>query len=527
MHPSDSITHTPGTATHDDYVRLRDTVARCVAAATATGDKIFTTNATDLWETYVGHLPVELRQEHNCRTCRLFIERFGGLVTVDEEGRRRPVAWPEHASDASLYGTAVHALYGRVAAAGVTGLFLTQDEMWGQAETGDWTHLYGIPNAQHVHRSATQSPYQASAVVRESVLDVHRALREFSLTKLNEAAALLRSGALNRPEKVLPNVEWLIGISDLGNGNSEETKALLWRAVANAPAGFCHPRAGMVGQLMEDLVAGLSVNIVTKKFNAAMDPLQYQRPTAAPKAGTIDQAEKLLEQLGAVRSLERRFARVEEVELFWKPAAAPNQPGGVFDHLRQPDLAKTAAPGHVAGGVMTWQKFQRLVLPTALRIAVRIPTSGNFTGTLTAVHADAPLLFQWDNPVSQYVFHRGSPATRWSLRAGSFVAIAGLMAHPAHWGGVKRGNHHECVTFVISEAQSQAVSSALFPEILRSEFHGVRSVIEAHSEKTKAAGHHEGTANGLRIGAGEAGEVNVRVTVAGGSTVDYKIDRWD
>lgn len=66
---------------------------------------------------------------------------------------------------------------------------------------------------------------------------------------------------------------------------------------------------------------------------------------------------------------------------------------------------------------------------------------------------------------------------------------------------------------------------ALFPEILRSDLHSVRSVIEAYSARGKMQGLEEATACGLIVGSNS--DALVRVTDASGVLRVYHIDRWD
>ncbi len=47
------------------------------------GRPVFKVPALDLWSLYLNNLPVGIRQEHTCRSCQHFFERFGGLVVVE------------------------------------------------------------------------------------------------------------------------------------------------------------------------------------------------------------------------------------------------------------------------------------------------------------------------------------------------------------------------------------------------------------------------------------------------------------
>ncbi len=78
----------------------------------------------------------------------------------------------------------------------------------------------------------------------------------------------------------------------------------------------------MIGTLLEDLTAGLPFAQIKAKFDAKMDALNYQRPAAAPAAGNIARAEKIIAKLKTEGSLDRRFARLDEIQKLWVPASS-------------------------------------------------------------------------------------------------------------------------------------------------------------------------------------------------------------
>lgn len=73
---------------------------------------------------------------------------------------------------------------------------------------------------------------------------------------------------------------------------------------------------------------------------------------------------------------------------------------------------------------------------------------------------------------------------------------------------------------------SESIGLGLFPEILKSEFHGIRSVIEAHSRSGSPEGAEAGNANGILFSEKGSPPINLRVT-SGDGVARYKIDRWD
>ncbi len=526
---------------HDDpdydafLARINARFAANVSGGTA---PLFTTDAEDLWTAYLGAMPVESRQYHTCHACRQFVERFGGLVTIGADGATASALW--NVDDAPEAYRASVAAMERLARRGkVTGVFLSSEKTWGQPATGIWHHLSVVPPAAMLHRRATLTAGQAMAEKREDFKTVMYALNEFTQPMIEQALTLLRTDSLYRSEKVIGPAQWLYDLHVARAAAHAGARAnAVWRAIATAPAGFCHPRSSMVGTLLEDIAAGMDFSEVSRRFASKMHPLQYQRPQAAPAAGAIAAAEKVMAQLGAAGALARRYARVDELQALWKPTEPKSQPaaGGVFGHL-QPKGAAAAPPDmKVPPVTMTWEKFQRTVLPTAEQIAYFAAAARATWGVLvTAVNPEAPPILQWDredarNPVSWYVWHGGSTPGEFGLTGGTWQKVALVTLKPSMWNDPEGKFSHQGkgVVFVIDGAkESRQAGAAIFPECLKADFHGIRSVIEAYSRSATLEGLDQPHACGPLLSHGsEWRDALFRVTTAGRS-VDYRLDRWD
>lgn len=499
------------------------------------GQPLFTTDAEGLNAAYLEAFAEGTeRQHHNCSACRHFLDHYAGLVTIDEKGLTTPAVLnledvPEQ------YQKAIADMARLVRKAKVTGVFVSSQRVLGQPVTGPWRHLSVTLPQSELHNKAILTANQAMAEKREDYINVSRALAEFTLPMLEQALTLLKTDSLYRSEKVIGPAQWLHDLHLARNAAINKSN-VTWLAIAVAPAGFCHPRSSMVGTLLEDIAAGMDFAEVSRRFQSKMHPLQYQRPQAAPAAGAIAQAEKIVAQLGAAGSLARRFARLEEIEAIWKPAqkGAPEQkPNSVFGHLK----AKDAAPPinmAVPPVTMTWDKFSRTVLPEAESIAFLVRAArDNYAALVTAVNADAPPILQWDlperrNPVSWYVWHGGSPPEQWGLRSGMACPVSAVALKPSMWGDPEKFAHQgQGVIFLLEGARETRQSgSALFPETLKSEFHGIRSVIEAYSRSAEIEGIESATACGIILQKGSNWEHVFRVTTKG-RAVDYRLDRWD
>ncbi len=483
----------------------------------------FTTTADGLFDLFLAHLPEESRQHYNCNACRAFVNRFGGLVTIEESGEIRQVMWDNNCP--ALFQSSQLALVNAIYDARVSGVFLSKNKTLGTPVTGEWTHMHAI--LPKVFEERLHTVHEAVAEKKADFILLKQSMGEYPIEAINQALLLLRTDALYRSEKVLGVAEWFKSLHDAckAQKNGKLRDNLIWRAVALAPPGYCHLKNTMIGTLLDDIVAGMPIEDVSRRFAAKMHPLQYQRPQAAPTAGNIERAEAIVAKLGIERSLIRRFARLDEVQAVWRPRECqPDHKSGVFSHLapKGKALIKTDAPMVT----ITWKKFAETVLPDALSMELVVPYRGNFMAVLTAEHMDAPPIIQWDspecrNPFSWYQYHAGSYACDWGISEG-WCKVTAICLRPSMWqdGCDHQGNG---AMFLLEGAKDsrKGQGNALFPEILKADLREVRSTIEAYSHSAEIQGYENASACGI----GYEGST-VRVTNDLGIAV-YKIDRWD
>lgn len=517
------------------FPEFRNAVRDHFANATAQTKALFRTGAPALFDTFLDNLPAHRRQEHNCKACQAFLTGYGGVVTIDDEGSTRSPLW-EGICVPSDYQAAVDALRHTATTAAVTDVFFAHTQVWGRRSLSEWTHLTVDRPAGLLRPDALSSPFQATAAKREDHRIVAESLGVYSKDTIAQGLLLVQSASLHQAEQIVKGP--LTFLADLQDTVARLPRAarpnLLWKAVATAPPGFCRPRSTMVGALLDDIAAGMPFDQVKRRFEAKVHPLLYQRPQASPKAGNIEAAEKVVARLGIAPSLERRFARFEEMQLLWQPASAGAESGlrGVFAHLREAAKPSGLVP---PAQKITWEKFQREVLPKATAIECETQPVMDFAGVLTATHPEAPPILLWDqperrNPVSHYVYSGGSAPARWGLAEGKRVRVTGVSLLPPMWDQEREyPSINKGALFLLEGAWDHNESSGLclFPVFLKAELHSIRSTIEAHSKSQAPTGRTEASACGLLVSAGtKEGTATFAVTVANG-TLRYTIDRWD
>ncbi len=516
--------------THEhDYSALLIGVRSSFENVTSEQEPLFLTDIDGLNDLYLDNLPAE-RQVHNCHACRKFLNAYGGLACISSSGLLIPAMWnPEGVPD--FYHAAFSAMHAKVRRARVVSPFLSKERVWGLPITGTWSHMAVTPPERFIYRERVLTAKQAMAAAKENFRTVTTALSELTAPILDEAIRILSADALARSEKFIGPAKWLRALHDRPKGRAGEN--VLWRAIAVAPEGYCHPKASVIGPLLADIAAGLPFEEIKAKFEAMLHPLRYQRPQAAPSAGNIKAAEAVVAKLGIAPALARRFARLDELKTLWLPTSEKpaESSGGVFGHIKAKNAAAIQAVD-LPVATMTWAKFAGTILPTADQLEMLVPDHGRFVALTAATHSDAPPILKWDfederNTIAWYVYHNGSNATQWRLRGGSWAKINAVVPAPATWGSRPMPFLGDGLVLVLDGAADtrEGQGNALFPECLKDDLHGARATIEAYSRSAELTGRDEASACGYTVG-NKAADCTIRARTVGVWNV-YRIDRWD
>ena len=399
---------------HDDYPEFLTSIKNYFNSVIGAGIPLFTTNAENLFDTFLINLPDEVRQHYTCRACRQFVDRFGGLVSIDENGEIKSAMWNEK-DVPKLFVKSIKAMKDIVLKAKANGIFFSDTKILGNPVTGEWSHMSAILPSTMIYRDRLKTVGQKMAEKKEDFRILIAGLLEYPVDAVEQAITLLESESLYRSEKCLGVAKWLYNLH-INRSNTQNSKLrdnITWYAVATAPNGFCHIKSSMIGTLLDDIVAELSFESISRRFAEKMST--YMRPQTAPSQGGILQAEKIVEKLGIANSLIRRYATFNEIPYFiWKDNQTIKNEvkaiskTGVFGSVapkgkntntntNKVDLPKT---------VMTWDKFQKTILPTAESIEVNIDNPNRLMALVTASDATSENILQWDNPFSWY-YHGG------------------------------------------------------------------------------------------------------------------------
>lgn len=516
---------TPHDLTHGDFHRFSQQILKSMPR----DKQYFQTDVSgdELFDVFLRCLPHNQRQHHTCNCCRSFFRHYGNLVTIGMDNLLYPVFWNiGSASVPQMYRKAVEQLSVRLRAAEIVGPFFSAEKVFGRAEEGGYEHFHATNPS--VFKPGALTAYEQMALKKEHFGTVERALVEYPATLVSQALALLNSEVLYRAARVIGPVQFLATLHTNLKGVRKKSRRnnVIWDAIANAPAGFCTPRSGMAGTLLDDLASGMDFDAVKRRFGEKMNPTKYMRPSAAPKVGNVKQANTLFDKLGLEDSMKRAWATINDVDLLWKPS--PTSPkrrqsptAGFFDSV----LPAPKAPRSVHGGDMTWLRFARTILPEARSISVKLHSRMSFAAITTEAIKNSPRIFQWDSPLAWYLYVGGSRPVDWGLSAQRPAEVEGITLRP----GSELPHQGAGVLLILKGcADKRKGHPGTFPEILRADLHSVRSTIEAYSNKYQLAEPYGQKAAGLVITSqGKFQPIELIVTLRTGDIFSVRIDRWE
>lgn len=369
-------------------------------------DELFVVDAPDLWEQYLAAWPdgtnplFRTRTEHDCSTCRHFIRNVGNVVQI-VDGRVRSI-WagldlPEP------YRTVADVLDALVSAAPLAGIFRSSEPQYGAATTRalvdghveTWHHFHA-PVAPR-HRSNDLGPARGDFLT--SVQVFRRGLEDLRPSALESVVDLIDSGVLYRGEEHLMAVtafRTLQNVYERQVGSARD--AFIF---ANATSRAARFRNTVIGTLVTDLSQGVDLESAVRSFESKVAPTNYKRPKALITPAMVTAAMKTVTDLGIEKSLERRFARLEDVsvnDVLWvdRDVRPQMKDGGLVDVLM---AAATPRPTKSPAEPITISAFMKDVLPGASEIELLMKNAlvGNFVSLTTGVHSDVPPIFKWGN----------------------------------------------------------------------------------------------------------------------------------
>lgn len=496
---------------------------------------------------YLKEIPVKYRQQHNCRTCKDFIDAYADVVVCKPDGTIDPLLFSalDRGSVPAFYKAAHTALVKRlvVLLGGIHTLqpFYADVTTLGCARNVDkhgveWTHFSAIVDKKFTKKHSRRS-------LRSDADTLASALEDYAHSSA-VGWVYDRSNTLG----LLPTQKHMIEVfKELCDMYKASITAAHREAVILCAAAqhqdVSHIRSSVLGPVMDRVKEGQSPEQIISFIRSVNDPMKHMRPTTVTE-GNIKRADKLIEELGLESAFKRRIATVAELKkesrLLWYPedkkestAASHKEPTGFASRtISLSSSRRTKSPSAPQdGGSMTWACFVANVLPRTRAMEVTLRSSESYGGITAAVDKKSAPLFYWDsaenrNPYAWFVTNPpGAPS---SANLGIRGRVVGICSIPCVWtGGYEQ--HDGAILLLEGAKPPPRMSLAIFPACLRSELREIRSSVERISANGLLQSTPGNAAYGLWLQPRESNGralAQVIVEYSGGLRQTITIDRW-
>lgn len=437
-------------------------------------------------------------EEYTCSTCRNFLNKYAGLVVLDNETCAMiPLLWDE-ASAPEPFKPAVRAIVELFKDATIVNPFYMtfdaeidpdpQSTFIGTPPAGEYKHFYfsmdGLRRRPDVLRSIAENQRTGWYVMRM----LQNAIEQYTDRMTAPALELFAT------DRTLAGYAGSAGTLDLFASVRDKVQAIedshlrqnaIWLASRYLPKGVTHIRESALGQFVENMVDGTSMAAAVAAFVAQAVPSNFTEEQIAED--TIRQQEKdqalqtVLEELGLWTAMGRRLAEMRDLpkaEFLWRRKDDEFQRVGLFGVQEVLNPAATAHledPLLVDGGTINYSQLLTK-LATSSRAWLHAAEQRYYAvgGLLTATDVSSAPLLAYDtteqrNPVNRYTYNQGAYIYQIGLAPG-LVEIQGVIPTPEVWHGrdagysIAKAPHF----FVLEGAKEQGeVPLCLFEPMLR------------------------------------------------------------
>jgi len=360
-----------------------------------------------LWDTYLSSFPegtnpiFKERTEHDCQCCKGFIRTIGDIVCIDSDGELVSI-WDVEIG--GRYQAVADGLSALVKSSPIANAFLHYEPVVGVSETfqqlegGEvkgWHHFFVTLPGEVVCAKASIGTSLGDLRSTRDVLD--RSLREISVEAIETVLELIDQNSLYRGEENRTSVAKFLKIKKAFDKSSTKD-TFVWMYNAD-PKSVTRIRGTAIGTLLVDLSEGKDLDVAVRSFEAKVAPTNYKRPTALITKSMIKKAQEKVEELGFLKSLDRRYAVTDDVTvnnvLFADRAARRGM--NVFEELSD----------DVTENVQSFDKVEEVdietfvdnVLPgaTSVELLLENRQASNLVSLVAPVHADSKCMFKWGN----------------------------------------------------------------------------------------------------------------------------------
>lgn len=371
------------------------------------------TDKDELWNLYLDSFPegtnkvYRERREYDCSCCRSFIKNFGNVVVV-KNGQKISI-WDFKTGD-TTFQPVIDALSKYVKSKDICNVFLTKETSFGTLKSFEnpknggnvieYDHYYIKVPTRFVIRS-TDSVDTVLANIRSTKDVFKRSLEEISLNSVDTVLELIAQKSLYKGE------EWQSSLSQFRKlkslySNISDKDMFCWDEAGKVGIAISKIKNHSIGVLLMDIAEGVDLDIAVRKYEKIVAPTNYKRPKAIFTKAMIEDAQKMIEELGLASSLGRKYASIDDISInniLFANRDSKKAITGIFDELKQEAVSNQKFDKLEEVSIET---FVKDIVPslTSIEAYVENKHSGNLMSLISASDMSSKTLFKWNNNFS-------------------------------------------------------------------------------------------------------------------------------
>lgn len=373
----------------------------------------------EMWNTYLDSFPTgtneifRKRREYDCSCCRQFVKQIGSAVVI--KNNKLETIWDLGIHD-DKFEPVAKAMSDFVRRHCVTDVYVSKFKKVGteynyeQYENGTmkkWEHFQIILDDKFVDKTA-RSIGDIKGGFRDTKNVFKRSLDEISMDALETVLELINSNTLYKGE------EWKTILMEFKRYKKEYEKLssddvrdlYTWENSVKAGIAIGRIRNHSIGTLLVNVSNEMDLDTAVKKYEQIVAPTNYKRPKAIFAKKMLEDAKKIISELGYMDSLNRRFATLDDITvnniLFSNKDAAKriSDSSDIFGELEKQAVVNPRKFSRVEE--ITANDFIKNVLPSAKEVEVLVENkhSNNFVSLIAPCNKDSKSMFKWNNGLS-------------------------------------------------------------------------------------------------------------------------------
>jgi len=351
------------------------------------------------------------RRDHDCSCCRHFIKTMGGVVAI--HNNQVKTIW-DFDTNNSRYQPVIDALNTYIKSKIIAGIHLSKVKKMGtdknfEDDDGkiiEWHHFFlDLPDKFVNNTGRTLGDIRGSYEATKNVFK--RSLDEITRDSIETILELIAQNSLYKGEEwkgVLTQFLKLKKSYDkLQTQEQEENYA--WEQSVKAGMAIGRIRNHSIGTLLINVSEDMDLDVAVKKYEVIVAPSNYKRPKAIFTKKMLEEAKKTVEELGYLKSLNRRYAKLDNITvnniLFSNRDASRRISGeDVFEEMIVDVSINPKKFSKIEE--VSIEDFVSGVLPTAQEIEVFFENkhSPNLVSLIAPENGDSPTMFKWNNAFS-------------------------------------------------------------------------------------------------------------------------------